>query len=65
MALANQIALIAEKEDHHPVITIGAEKVIVKWWTHIIGNLHRNDFIMAAKTSVLFDKLMNQVKQNP
>ncbi|MFQ2208884.1 4a-hydroxytetrahydrobiopterin dehydratase [Aeromonas hydrophila] len=22
----------------------------VSWWTHKIGGLHRNDFIMAART---------------
>jgi 4a-hydroxytetrahydrobiopterin dehydratase len=25
-------------------------KVTVTWWTHEIGGLHRNDFVMAAKT---------------
>jgi 4a-hydroxytetrahydrobiopterin dehydratase len=24
-------------------------KVTVTWWTHVIGGLHKNDFIMAAK----------------
>jgi 4a-hydroxytetrahydrobiopterin dehydratase len=24
------------------------------WWTHTIGGLHRNDFIMAAKTDELY-----------
>jgi 4a-hydroxytetrahydrobiopterin dehydratase len=27
--------------------------VTVTWWTHKIGGLHRNDFIMAAKTDEL------------
>jgi 4a-hydroxytetrahydrobiopterin dehydratase len=26
----------------------------VSWWTHKIGGLHRNDFIMAAKTDELY-----------
>ncbi|MCS6863157.1 MAG: 4a-hydroxytetrahydrobiopterin dehydratase, partial [Abditibacteriales bacterium] len=26
----------------------------VTWWTHKIKGLHRNDFIMAAKTDELF-----------
>jgi pterin-4a-carbinolamine dehydratase len=25
----------------------------VNWWTHKIGGLHKNDFIMAAKTDEL------------
>ncbi len=27
--------------------------VIVSWWMHKIGGLHRNDFIMAACTDQL------------
>jgi 4a-hydroxytetrahydrobiopterin dehydratase len=27
--------------------------VTVTWWTHKIRGLHRNDFIMAAKTDAL------------
>jgi 4a-hydroxytetrahydrobiopterin dehydratase len=27
--------------------------VTVEWWTHAIGGLHRNDFIMAARTDTL------------
>lgn len=57
MAFVNEIALLAEKEDHHPVMIIGPEKVIVKWWTHVIEDLHRNDFIMAAKTEEVFINL--------
>jgi pterin-4a-carbinolamine dehydratase len=26
----------------------------VDWWTHKIGGLHRNDFIMAAKTDEIY-----------
>ena len=28
----------------------------VTWWTHKIRNLHRNDFIMAAKTDQLYQQ---------
>ena len=31
-------------------------KVRVTWWTHKIRNLHRNDFIMAAKTDRLYQE---------
>ncbi|WP_026034876.1 4a-hydroxytetrahydrobiopterin dehydratase [Aeromonas veronii] len=30
-----------------------SDMVIVSWWTHKIGGLHRNDFIMAARTDQL------------
>ncbi|APJ15102.1 pterin-4-alpha-carbinolamine dehydratase [Aeromonas hydrophila] len=29
------------------------DMVTVSWWTHKIGGLHRNDFIMAARTDEL------------
>lgn len=50
LAFTNQIGKIAEKEDHHPILVTEWGKVTVTWWTHKIGGLHRNDFVMAAKT---------------
>ena len=46
----NAVAGVAEAEDHHPTILLEWGKVTVTWWTHAIKGLHRNDFIMAAKT---------------
>lgn len=45
---------VAEAEGHHPRLTIEWGKVAVTWWTHKIRNLHKNDFIMAAKTDVIY-----------
>jgi 4a-hydroxytetrahydrobiopterin dehydratase len=53
VAFTNKVALIAEKEDHHPLIITEWGRVSVQWWTHKIKGLHRNDFIMAAKTDGL------------
>ena len=47
---ADAVATLAETENHHPTILIEWGKVTVTWWTHAIKGLHRNDFIMAAKT---------------
>jgi 4a-hydroxytetrahydrobiopterin dehydratase len=49
----NKVAAIAEEEDHHPLIVLEWGKVTVQWWTHVVKGLHRNDFIMAAKTDGL------------
>ncbi|MCB2220065.1 MAG: 4a-hydroxytetrahydrobiopterin dehydratase [Bacteroidetes bacterium] len=49
MAFANQIALLAEKENHHPNLCIQYKKVDVSLSTHAIGGLSKNDFILAAK----------------
>lgn len=46
----NKVAAIAEEEDHHPLIILEWGKVTIQWWTHVVKGLHRNDFIMAAKT---------------
>jgi 4a-hydroxytetrahydrobiopterin dehydratase len=47
---AFRIGEAAETSDHHPTISIAWGKVTVTWWTHAIGGLHRNDFIMAARS---------------
>ncbi|MEW5940330.1 MAG: 4a-hydroxytetrahydrobiopterin dehydratase [Chloroflexota bacterium] len=54
VAFTNKVALVAEKEDHHPLIVTEWGRVTVQWWTHKIKGLHKNDFIMAAKTDELF-----------
>ncbi len=53
LAFTNQVADIAEAEGHHPALLTEWGKVTVRWWTHKIGGLHRNDFVMAAKTDLL------------
>lgn len=49
IAFVNQVAEIAEQENHHPDIHIFYRKVIIELWTHDIGGLSENDFILAAK----------------
>jgi 4a-hydroxytetrahydrobiopterin dehydratase len=53
----NKIGDLAEREGHHPVITTTWGRVTVEWWTHVIHNLHKNDFIMAAYTDDVYDRL--------
>lgn len=55
MAFSNRLADLAEAEGHHPGILTEWGKVTVTWWSHSIKGLHRNDFIMAAKTDELMD----------
>ncbi len=54
LAFTNKVGEIAEAEQHHPVIITHYGKVTVTWWTHKIKGLHRNDFIMAAKTDQIY-----------
>ena len=49
----NKVGTLAEAEGHHPALITEWGKVTITWWTHKIGGLHQNDFIMAAKTDQL------------
>ncbi len=54
LQFTQQVGEIAEQEDHHPLIVTEWGKVTVYWWSHKIKGLHKNDFIMAAKTDQLY-----------
>ncbi|MHC2068624.1 4a-hydroxytetrahydrobiopterin dehydratase [Bremerella sp. T1] len=46
----NKVAEIAEEDGHHPDLHIeGYRNVSIELWTHAIGGLSENDFILAAK----------------
>ena len=55
LEFTTKIGAIAEEEGHHPLIITEYGRVTVDWWTHVIGGLHKNDFVMAAKTDELFE----------
>jgi 4a-hydroxytetrahydrobiopterin dehydratase len=54
VAFTLKVGELAETEKHHPAILTEWGNVTVTWWTYAIGGLHRNDFIMAAKTDELY-----------
>ncbi len=46
----NKVAALAEEEGHHPDLHLeGYRQVAIVLWTHAIGGLSENDFILAAK----------------
>jgi 4a-hydroxytetrahydrobiopterin dehydratase len=49
MRFVNRVADVAEQQGHHPDFEIHWNKVDLTLWTHKIGGLHENDFILAAK----------------
>ena len=53
LAFTLRVGELAEEEGHHPALLTEWGRVTVSWWTHKIRGLHRNDYIMAAKTDVL------------
>ena len=55
LAFTNRVGEVAEAEFHHPTLVTEWGKVTVTWWTHAINGLHKNDFIMAARTDDVLD----------
>lgn len=53
MGFVQDVAEIAELEDHHPDMCIRYNEVDVTLQTHKIGGLHENDFIFAAKIDAM------------
>lgn len=53
IAFVNKVGEIAESEGHHPDITFGWGYADIMLWTHAIGGLHENDFIVASKINAL------------
>jgi len=53
LSFTMKVGKLAEDEGHHPAILTEWGRVSVSWWTHKIGGIHANDFIMAAKTDRL------------
>jgi 4a-hydroxytetrahydrobiopterin dehydratase len=54
MNFFNRIAEVAEQDGHHPDLHIeGYRNVSIELWTHAIGGLSENDFILAAKIDQL------------
>jgi 4a-hydroxytetrahydrobiopterin dehydratase len=54
LAFTAKVGELAETEGHHPALLTEWGRTTVSWWTHKIKGLHRNDFIMAAKTDQLY-----------
>jgi 4a-hydroxytetrahydrobiopterin dehydratase len=54
LEFTKKVGELAEVEGHHPALLTEWGRTTVTWWTHKIKGLHRNDFIMAAKTDELY-----------
>jgi 4a-hydroxytetrahydrobiopterin dehydratase len=53
LAFTDRVGALAEEAGHHPALLTEWGQVTVSWWTHAIGGLHRNDFVLAARTDAL------------
>jgi 4a-hydroxytetrahydrobiopterin dehydratase len=53
MGFVGRVADLAEAEGHHPDFCVHYNRVDFTVWTHAIGGLSENDFILAAKIDAL------------
>lgn len=53
LAFVNGTAVVSHREDHHPDLIVGYNKVEMTYSTHAVGGLSENDFICAAKIDAL------------
>lgn len=60
LEFVNKVGKIAESEGHHPNISFTWGKADITLWTHAVGGLSKNDFILASK----INKLMQEHEQS-
>jgi 4a-hydroxytetrahydrobiopterin dehydratase len=54
LAFTNRVGELAEEQDHHPEILLSWGRVALRIWTHAVGGLSENDFVLAARADRLF-----------
>lgn len=52
MSFVNALAHMANREDHHPDLSVHYDHCVVRYSTHDVGGLSENDFICAAKADL-------------
>jgi len=55
IAFVNALAWIAHREDHHPDLLVSYGRCEIRYTTHAVGGLTRNDFICAARIDRLLE----------
>ena len=53
MAFVNALAWVAHREDHHPDLRVSYRECSVRYHTHSVGGITRNDFVCAARIDAL------------
>jgi 4a-hydroxytetrahydrobiopterin dehydratase len=53
MAFVNAVAFVARTQDHHPEMTVGYAKCVVRWTTHSVRGITDTDFDCAARIDAL------------
>jgi 4a-hydroxytetrahydrobiopterin dehydratase len=60
LAFTMRVGQLAQQQDHHPTIITRYRSVTLEWYTHAVKGLHRNDFIMAAKSDDAYFRLLDE-----
>jgi 4a-hydroxytetrahydrobiopterin dehydratase len=55
IAFVNALAFVANQQDHHPDLEVHYNRCLVRYSTHSVGGLSRNDFICAARIDALLE----------
>jgi 4a-hydroxytetrahydrobiopterin dehydratase len=53
IAFVNRVAVLAEKEDHHPDIAVSYKKVTLRWTSHSEGGITDRDYALAERSDAL------------
>ena len=53
LAFVNRVGELAEREDHHPDVTISWNRVTLRWWTHVKQAITERDRELAVLTNDL------------
>jgi len=57
LAWVNRVGMLAEEEGHHPDFHLtGWNRVELVLWTHAVGGLHDNDFVLARRIDELWER---------
>lgn len=56
LEFVQRVGELAEEEGHHPDLTLSWGRVEITLFTHSIGGLSENDFILAAKIDPLYEE---------
>jgi len=53
LGFVNRVGELAERENHHPDITIHWNRVTLRWWTHVADAVTDRDYELAARSNEL------------
>ena len=57
LVFTNRLSDASMRQQHYPLVLLKRDKATVTWWSQKIHSLHRNDFIMAAKTEDIYKNM--------